>query len=158
MTKQISLTRGQVALVDDEDFDYLNQWKWCVDSYGYAVRTHGKRPNRFTMWMHRLIMNTPKGMDTDHINGNRLDNRKSNLRVCNRSQNKCNVTKHKDNKSGYKGVSWFTRNKKWQAQIMIEGKTLFLGYYDTPEDAAVAYNKAAVEQHQEYAKLNDLGA
>jgi len=105
------------AIVDDEDFAYLNQWRWYFNSRGYAT----KKKKQKIIYMHRLIINTPKGMETDHINGNGLDNRRSNLRICTRSQNAINTGKYKTNTSGYKGVSWDKKNKKWRVQIKYNG-------------------------------------
>lgn len=107
--------------------------------------------------MHRLILNAPENMEVDHINGNRLDNRRENLRLCNSSQNKCNRGPRKDNKSGYKGVSWHGQRQKWTVRIKTPyGKYLSLGLYDDKKEAAMAYNKASVEYHGEFAFINKL--
>ena len=150
--KQISLTRGKFALVDDEDFEYLSQWKWCVDSLGYAYRS--LHPGR--VWMHRLINNTPEGFLTDHINGNPLDNRKQNLRTVTQAQNQINRTLQKNSTSGFKGVSWNTRCKKWVSKLYSNRQCIFLGYYKNLLEAVVAYNEAAKKYHGEYAKLNQI--
>jgi len=151
--KEIPLTRGKVTLVDDEDFEWLNQWKWQCSASGYAIRRL-PRPIRETIWMHREIMHTPKGMDTDHINCNRSDNRRCNLRICTRSQNKANAFIQANNTSGYKGIKWHGREKLWLAYIQVNGKECYLGSYKTKEDAALAYNNGAIKYFGEFAKIN----
>jgi len=97
-------------------------------------------------------MDTPKGMDTDHINGNGLDNRRSNLRVCTRAQNALNTGAYSNNKSGFKGVSLDYKYKvKWRADIQVNGKQIFLGYFDTKELAYQAYVEACTKHHKEFA-------
>lgn len=160
MTKEIVLTNGKVALVDDEDFDKLNAVKWYYRKEGYAVGNlpspeKGMYPK---VLMHRYIMDAQKGQQIDHINGDKLDNRKENLRVANASTNKANCGLRKSNTSGYKGVSKATgkRNKQWTAEIKVNYKRKNLGYFYTPEEAAEAYNKAAIEAFGEFAKLNEI--
>ena len=107
--KQIFLTKGFIALVDDDDYNHLSQWKWHV-SNGYAVRTrHFKDLNgkwcKQTIFMHRVIMNTPKGMYTDHVDQNKLNNCKPNLRFCTISENNRNRKPQTNNNSGYKQKS-----------------------------------------------------
>lgn len=105
--------------------------------------------------MHRFITNAPKELEVDHINGNRLDNRKENLRICTKSQNLRN--QHKTcGSSKYKGVSWRVRANKWESRIYVDGKKLFLGLYSDEEDAAKAYDKAAIQHYKEFAKTNIL--
>lgn len=126
--KKIKLTRGKYALVDDEDFEKLNQHKWFFDGR-YAARDIGGRKNKKRILMHRLINNTNGNLDTDHINQNKLDNRRHNLRDATRSQNNVNSKLRKDNMSGFKGVVYDKTCKKWRAYIGIDGKQLSLGYY-----------------------------
>jgi len=144
--KEIPLTQGKFALVDDDDYEYLSQWKWWY-SNGYVVRSHidpvTKKSTK--IYMHRKIMKPPKGMVVHHINNNGLDNQECNLRVCTYSQNNQNKKSHKKGSSKYKGVSWNKHNKKWQAYITYEGKRFNLGYYAIEEEAARAYDKAAIE-------------
>mgnify|MGYP001587102236 CR=1 FL=1 len=123
--KPIKLTQGKYAIVDDEDFEWLNQWKWCVN-HDYAVRTVEKGK---MIWMHKIINKTPTGYLTDHINRNKLDNRKENLRTVTSSQNKINVGLRKDNTSGYAGISWHKKIKKFYVRIKINQKNIDLGYY-----------------------------
>jgi hypothetical protein len=151
--KTIKLTLGKVAIVDNDDFDKLNQWKWnCVN--GYAARLVSRKlGKRVMIYMHREILGTPDGMECDHINSNRLDNRKQNLRICNRSQNQANRSKSSNNTSGYKGVNWHKVNQKWRAKIKINGRSKYLGCFTDIEDAAKAYEKAAIEYFGEFARV-----
>jgi len=100
--------------------------------------------------LHRYLTNCPKGMLVDHINGNMLDNRQENLRVCNSIQNGCNRSKQKNNKSGYKGVYQDKKTKRWKAYIRTKGKDIHLGYFETPEKAYEAYSIASKKYHGEY--------
>lgn len=156
----IPLTQGKHAIIDDEDFEWLNQWKWTYSYNGYAYRRvslgydNGKR-KRGIIFMHRAIINTPVGMDTDHINNNRLDNRKSNLRACTKTQNRRNQLKTRGT-SKYKGVR-LHKCGKWQAGITIKNIPIYLGLFDNEHDAATAYNMAALRNFREYAKLNMIG-
>lgn len=104
--------------------------------------------------MHRLLTNAPKGSQVDHINGDKLDNRKINLRVCTHSQNQINRGKQKNNTSGFKGVYPQKQSKKYRAKISVNGKEYHLGYFDCPIEAAKAYNAATLNYHEEFAKLN----
>lgn len=159
--KYIPLTQAKKAKVSEADFDMLNRFKWAYDSHNHcAVRGIWNKEAKKTVVvsMHRFLMETPKGMDTDHINGDRLDNRRENLRICTHSENQRNMQKHKDNKSGYKGVSWDTRSKKWVSRIKAEnGVYRFLGFFRNKLDAAKAYDNAAIKHHGVFAKLNGTG-
>lgn len=161
---QIALTQGQVAIVDDEDFDALNQFGWRAQwdphTRGfYAVRSvpigGGKRA---TVLMHRVITGAAKGTEVDHANQNTLDNRKANLRVCTASENARNRGKTARNTSGYKGVSFDKRTGKWDARIGLNGKRRHLGYFDTALEAAAAYDRAALEMHGTFARHNGTNA
>lgn len=124
--KIIKLTKQKHALVDDDLFEYLNQWKWHVSTNGYAVHTTSRKIGKQkVIFMHRLISKTPNGFDTDHINRNKLDNRLVNLRIVTRQINAFNVSPQKNNKSGITGVTWVTRDKKWMARIQIKTLGLF---------------------------------
>ena len=157
MTKQIQLTQGYSTTVDDDDYDFLMQWKWCFVSNGYAVRLktyykfYGKLTPRMIR-MHRVINDTPNGLFTDHLNGDKLDNRKSNLRSCTKSQNSMNRKGYKNTSSKFKGVT--SRNNKWEASIKIDKKSKTLGRFTSEKEAAKAYNVAALKYHGEFAKLN----
>jgi hypothetical protein len=144
------------ALVDDEDFEYLNQFRWTLSPQGYAVRR--EYPSGKIVFMHRLIMNCPKNKNIDHKNGNKLDNRKDNLRFCNQSQNGANSRIGK-NATGYKGVRIDKRQpgKPYIAQIMVDRKNIYLRSHKTAEEAALSYNKASIKYFGEFARLNRIG-
>ena len=143
--KQIQLTQGKIALVDDEDYERLSMFKWFYNT-GYACK------NSDIQKMHRMINDTPKGFVTDHINGDTLDNRKANLRTATHKQNMANRKVHSNSISGIKGVAWVERNKRWKARIVLNGKDKHLGYFDTPEAARVKYLEAARISFGEFAR------
>ena len=138
------------ALVDDEDFDFLNKWRWHTDNKGYVVRRVRVGGKKLVVYMHREIMKTPSGMVTDHINGLRNDNRKDNLRVCTDAENKRNRGKTMNNSSGFKGVYWQKQIGRWYSRIMVDNKDIYLGTFDTPELASKAYIKASKKYHGEF--------
>lgn len=152
--------KGKYVLVDSYNYTYLNQFTWQYGAGGYAARHvylgKGKQKNIF---MHHLIIDIPTGKETDHINGNRLDNRKENLRAVTRSQNCMNrKISNLNNTSGYKGVVWHKVGKGyWKAYIKSNGKHIHLGLFEKKEDAAKAYDEAATLYFGEYAKLNFEG-
>jgi hypothetical protein len=150
--KEIILTQGKVAIVDDDDYEWLNRLKWRYNT-GYAGRTIGSRKNQKSVYMHRLILQVPDGLETDHINHDTLDNRKENLRICTRSENNCNRA-NKRNTSGFHGVHFNKEYKEWYATIMVNRLKKYLGNFKTAEEAARAYDKAARELHREFANLN----
>lgn len=159
MSKEIALTQGKVAIVDDDDFARLIQHKWTYLEHthgGYALRNgRDTNPIRHTVLMHREIMSAGIGFMVDHINGDTLDNRKSNLRLCTNAQNMRNQKRHRDNKtSRYKGVSLKRDCNKYRAQLCTNGKVTHLGYFDSELDAARAYDQAALKYHGEFARLN----
>lgn len=154
--KEIPLTQGQAALVDDDMFDFLNQWKWWAQwnpgtKSFYAAQHAGSRRFRPTIYMARLIMQTPKGFDCDHINHQTLDNRKSNLRNCTRSQNTMNSHLRSDNTTGSKGVR--LHRNKFQARIMVNGKIVFCKDFPTLEEAIAAREEAVRKYHGEFANI-----
>lgn len=144
--------------VDDEDFEYLSQWKWRIVS-GYGARNErytdssGKRRRR-TLHLHRVINETPDGFFTDHVNGNKLDNRKCNLRTVTPKQNQQNKKTSSHSTSGYKGVGWCKQTKKWRVSLFAEGKFLNLGRFSCIKKAIEVYNSAALKYHGEFARLN----
>jgi AP2 domain len=156
--KTIPLTRGKIALVDNEWFEYLNQWKWFCDAQGYACRWiySGPKGNRVKtlVRMHRVVLGVQPGEYTDHINRNRTDNQHHNLRVCSIGENNLNTKIRSNNKSGYRGVSYKRKNKKWCAQIAIKKRKIHIGLFLTSKEAAMAYNQAATEHFGEFASLN----
>lgn len=163
MAKEIVLTQGQVAIVDDADFKWLNQWKWHAhkskrdpSAKFYAVRTYRKTlPNGETknasIKMHRQILGAPDDTNVDHEDGNGLNNQRHNLRAANKTQNNANRRLNRNNKSGFKGVSWTGRH--WKAAIQVKGRAYNLGYFPTPQAAHERYKEAAVEHFGEFANF-----
>lgn len=163
MTKRIALTRGFFALVDDEDYERVAQFRWCVQSSRkgnpYVVRGVNAGGTRRSMLMHRFIMGVdgePATLTVDHINGDPLDNRRSNLRLCTNKENLWNQSARKGGTSEYRGVSWNRRVRKWTAFIGVDGKNKYLGCYIDEADAARAYNREALEYFGNFARLNDV--
>jgi hypothetical protein len=147
--------KGERYLLDKEDYSKICNLTWIRDlarGYIYARKTHSKT----AIYMHHLIIEAPNGC-IDHINLDKSDNRKDNLRICTIQQNSFNRGKHKGKRlSIYKGVTQNAKRNKYIAQIRKEGKIYRLGYFETEEEAAFAYNKAAIEMFGEFAKLNDI--
>jgi hypothetical protein len=147
MTKKIPLTRGFFAIVDDDMYEYLSQWKWEY-SLGYAERHSGSNHIR----MHRVVINAPVGVQVDHINANPLDNRLENLRLCTVTQNAQNRKIRADSKHGLKGVTFMAKENRWRARITVSGKRISLGRFDTISDAAQAYVEAAIKYFGSFAR------
>jgi len=159
--KYINLSQGKQTIVDDCDYDSLNQYKWSaqlINKYWYAVRndsTNGYK-NRKRVYMHRSIMSCPDELVVDHIDHNTLDNRRVNLRICSRHQNCSNALPIDNASSKYRGVYWLSRDNMWMARITCRGTRIYLGMYEYEDDAAIAYNMAATELHKEFAVLNKV--
>jgi hypothetical protein len=151
----IKLTQGKEAIIDAEDIDLVSSFNWCAHGKTsfYAARgvSLGNKKTKI-VFMHRVIAKTPEGMDTDHINGNGLDNRKENLRHATSSQNKHNQGARCTNKSGFKGVSWSKKAGKWVAQICVNKKTKNLGYFESAADAHKKYCEASALMHGAFSK------
>lgn len=150
---------GLSTLVDDEDYDKLIKHTWSVSTKGYVVTTISdktKKSGKFTLSMHRFVVNAPNDMQVDHKHGNRLDNRKSELRICTPVQNSRNRKVNHTSLSGYKGAWWSKSNKKWLSFIRLNNKRKYLGFFGTAEEAALAYNKATIKHFGEFARLNDI--
>ena len=152
--KEIQLTQGKVAIVDDDDFERVNQYKWCYDGQGYATGSVDGKQER----MHRFILKAKHGQHIDHISMDGLDNRRRNIRICNNSQNHANTRLRSDNTTGYKGVSFIKRDNIFQAKIEVNGHHMNLGSFTNPIDAAVKYNEAALKYFGEFARLNVVEA
>lgn len=155
MAYTINLTKSKKAIIDNEDYALISQYKWYFLSNGnYACTTIGGRKNKKTILMHRLIMQTPNNMYTDHINHNGLDNRRSNLRICTNSQNQGNAVGY-SKKTKFKGIELLPSGK-WRARINIQGKTKHLGVTCSEIEAAQLYNKAAINHYGKFALTNKI--
>jgi len=158
--KQIQLTKGKVAMVDDSDFEELNRFKWCAIEQKGVFRAMRKCRCPFggkyhAIYMHRQIMSTPCGMETDHRNGDSLNNRRSNLRICTHTQNLQNQRRDpKKSSSCFKGVHRTKLTGKWQAYITQNGKRIHLGHFNNEIEAAKTYDAKAKELFGEFACLN----
>lgn len=154
MSKQIPLSQGKFATVDDADYDWLAKHKWSYDPKGYAMR----RSANVTIYMHRVVLNASGPVTVDHVNGDGLDNRRENLRVVTTAQNNYNRHPEKRPKtSQYKGVSLNRKVNRWQAHIKKGDEyRRYLGLYDSEQDAARAYNAAARHLFGPYAYINDV--
>ncbi|MFC1738189.1 HNH endonuclease [Planctomycetota bacterium] len=157
--RRIRLTRGKYAIVDAEDFEGLNEYKWHCTYHGYATRiiyketVKGKKA--ISIYMHRLLCPAPEGMIVDHINRNSLDNRKVNLRAATQKQNVWNRKfLRRRGKSQYNGIRWDNNREKWQVRLMINGQRKSFGYYADEIEAAKVYDRAAKKYRGEYAYLN----
>lgn len=151
--KRIALTRGLFTTVDDVDFTAVSKHAWySLSSKGdfYAARCIGGKP----ILMHRQIINAPASKRVDHKDGNTLNNRRKNLRICSHQNNMANQKRHKDNTSGFKGVS--KQLKRWRAYLKTNGRQYHLGHFDSPEEAARAYDVAAKKHFGEFARPNFL--
>lgn len=135
--KTISLTQNKIALVDDEDFEFLSQWKWHVMSRGYAART---TPDKGKILMHREIAKTPHGLDTDHVNRNKLDNRRVNLRICSHRDNLLNRSFRKP--AGC--ITWRPQTQKWLARVQVKNKKIYLGYHASKQAAEDAIKRVTL--------------
>lgn len=158
--KEIQLTQGQVALVDDEDFERINAHKWRAlwnsgSKTFYAIRTSPRvNGERHAIWMHREIMRASDDDDVDHIDHNGLDNQRQHLRLCTHGQNCANRRMQANNTSGLKGVCWNKEKCKWQAGITVNRKLRHLGYFFDKIDAALAYDAAILKELDPYTKTN----
>jgi hypothetical protein len=158
--REIQLTQGQVALVSAHRFQELSAYKWYAhwsedNKSFYATRTARNLKGRLSniaMHRHILGLNFGDSRHGEHRNMDSLDNRDENLRIATVSQNNCNRRAQRNNKSGFKGVSWCNRDKKWIAHISISGKQIHLGMFDNPELAFAAYCAAAQQLHGEFAR------
>ena len=158
MSKRIPLTQGQFAIVDDEDYEAINKYKWYAawakntnSFYAFRTRLKSEPAGTKNIRMHRVITMASDGLVVDHINHETLDNRKANLRLCTNSQNSMNRGKQSNNTSGYKGVSWCRSINKWQSRIAVNKKIINLGSFSCPYMASLSYNEAAKKYHSSFA-------
>lgn len=153
--KEIALTQGMIAMIDDEWFPIISKWPWYFTGE-YAARDIGGRDDRQTMYMHRYITMAPECYRVDHNNQNKLDNQEYNLRVVIPINNYYNRGAQSNNTTGFKGVCYDRSRGLYMASISAERKQHNLGRFTTAEEAARAYNEAAIKLHGEYACLNQL--
>lgn len=157
--KELKLSNSEsFCLLDDEDYERFKKHVWRLLGAGYVSRgTALKNGKQKTLYIHRLILNAKDNERIDHINRNKLDNRKENLRFCSHVQNHQNISKFKGNwTSRYKGVHWDKRRKSWRARIKVNGKEIYLGRFINEIDAAKAYNRASIKYHKKFACLNEI--
>jgi len=156
--KEIKLyDSDKITIIDDEFYDYFSKFTWYLSKQGYVIRCADKslcEKRGYPIRMHREVLQPRKDKLVDHINGNKLDNRKENLRTCTKAENRLNSKMPTSNTSGYKGVGKY--GKKWYARISHKYQRYDLGTFDTPELAAEAYNEAATRLFGEFASLNPL--
>lgn len=160
--KKLELARGEVAQLDEPDYDRLRHFKWyCIKGYAYRTVYLGKVDGKYkytTIPMHREVLNPLDGLLADHIDGNRLNNTRNNLRAVTRGQNTINSAMRKTNRYGYKGIIYnpLCTKRPWYARIKLNGKVQVKGYFETREEAALAYNELATQLHGQYARLNEI--
>ena len=155
--KEIILTQGRVALVDDEDFEELSRYQWCAAKNRNKFYAHRKERDsqgkRYSVYMHREVLKTPHDMHTDHIDGDGLNNMRANLRICTIAENQRNRGKQSNSTSKFKGVTWQKVSNKWRARITVNGKKKHIGCYVTAEEAYRAYCEAAKKYHGGFAHI-----
>ena len=155
----VPLTRGFEATIDVQDVPLIHKYNWCVKTKTngtvYAQRTvHGSVDGkRHAILLHRVLLGVPDEMQVDHRDGSGLNCRRNNLRQATHTQNTQNAQKRTDNTSGFKGVHWQSRKKRWVARIQAEGKRKYLGYFKTPEAAHAAYAQASAALHKEFGRV-----
>jgi len=158
MTKQIELTQGQVALVDDDDYQWLSQWKWYFDKHHSGIGGYALRKNKTKkIWMHRAVAEHMGILGrVDHINRNKLDNRRCNLRLATASQDGANRGRRQKKTSKFRGVSWYKPTSCWRAQITTHSIVRHIGYFTDESEAAKAYNREALREFGPFATLNEV--
>jgi hypothetical protein len=157
--KLLSKFHGKVAKIDDSDYELISSFHWSFHKtkngeYARTWRNEGGK-NKFYL-MHRIILCPPRGVQVDHQNMNGLDNRRSNLRLCNHSENMCNRRPRKDSTSKIKGVGFVKRINRWQVRIQKDNKRIYLGIFLSRKKAVETYNNVAQKLHGQFARLNPL--
>jgi hypothetical protein len=150
----IHLANGGFAIVDPEWLVELNRFKWRLGAGGYAVTTNPGKSRHIKL--HQMVLNAPVGLEVDHRNGVRLDNRSCNLRFATRAENSANAGKRANTSSCFKGVSWDKERRRWHAMIKVNYKAMNLGRFDSEVEGAQAYNAAALKHFGEFARLNAI--
>lgn len=153
MSKEIVITRGEVTIVDDDNYEELCQYKWYLMD-GFAGRTVTENKKRTTVYMHRVVADAPKGVSVYHLNGNKLDNRRENLLLEKGSARMHQRKKNVAHSSKYRGVYWAKEKKIWIAEIKVNKKHLRLGYFEDEKEAAIAYDTAAYQYYGPLAQTN----
>jgi len=153
MAKALRLHKGASTTLDDADYDRAKAFHWhkTTNGYvaGYVVEQGGRR-----VYLHRWLLDAQPGQFVDHIDGNKLNNRRSNLRLVTRSQNQANRRHNRTSRSRYKGVTWHKRRKRWMARIQVRGRRITIGYFNDPLQAAYEYDAFARNYFGEYARIN----
>jgi hypothetical protein len=153
--KLLPLTNGQFTKVDDDIYEQAKHYTWRVSERGYVNRNEMKKGRvQKTIYLHKLVCPSPKGMKTDHHNGDKLDNQRSNLRVCTQRQNTQNKSRQSNAQSVYKGIYPHSENGTWIAQIKVKNKQVYLGSFPDEHTAGLAYDLWAKDLYGEFAKLN----
>lgn len=157
--KTIIINTGKQTLLDDDTYNYANQWKWYEVS-GYARREYRIFNKTYRVALHHVVLGivgeATGTLEVDHVNGNRLDNRKENLRIVHKAENQRNAGLRSDNTSGYKGVTLDKQTGHWKAQCYRRNKRIHIGSFNTAKEAALAYNKVASKEFGVYARLNKI--
>lgn len=143
------------TIVDDADFDWLSKWKWHKSDHGYVRRHQCIDGKKITIYMHVEILKPPPGMRGDHRFGNKLDNRRENLRICTHAENNRN-RRPSAGRNLPKGVDWKARERRFRAQISVNGRQIHLGYFDAVSEAEAVYVAAVKKHHGEFAFLGAL--
>lgn len=154
--KQIPLTQNKFAIVDDKDFENLNQFKWFFNGKGYAGRSKWIKGGNSSIQilMHRIILNAPKNQEIDHINGDGLDNRRENLRLCSHAENSKNRKFYKNNTSGVRGVVWDKQMKSWAVQFWFDGKPFPRKLFKNIKNATIYRQSLETVYYKEFRRLN----
>lgn len=153
-TASVPLTRGAVAIIDVVDIERVAKHSWCLDRAGNRLDYAMTRINNRSVRLHRYISSPPDGLHVDHVNGNGLDNRRENLRLCSHRENLRNQRPQEGTVSGFKGVTVNKGSRRWRAKIVIDDREVLIGTFNDAESAARAYDAAALEMHGEFAHLN----
>ena len=154
--KELKMVCGSIALVDPDIYELAKNKTWRINTHGYPQWVSTKDGKSISLKLHELVINVPKGKHSDHINRNKLDNRRCNLRIVTPSQNAMNAKIRTDGVSKYRGVHWKKEMNQWCASLGYRGKRIHLGYWEHEIDAAKAYNRGAIVHHGECANLNTI--